>query len=190
MSQTQNVQRGLIFMIFIHALFLFILTIFKFCKNKLDPITDEEPEGEGEAAGKYKESEPKGPEGKESTDNISNSPDFDTVAVKSEPAPDAEAAGIERLFHSAVDFRNFYTPVFILAVVNIVTGTSKAFCFILYIAATIWVILFNVAKLHRSCCGDSKIVNVLVENVWLILSFFFFVNHWAAFTVMMPYVVI
>ena len=41
MSQTQNVQRGLIFMIFLHAVFLLILTIFKFCKNKLDPVEDD-----------------------------------------------------------------------------------------------------------------------------------------------------
>ena len=54
MSQTQNVQRRLIFMIFIHAVFLLILTIFKFCKNKIDPIADQE-DGEGENGGKYKE---------------------------------------------------------------------------------------------------------------------------------------
>ena len=110
--------------------------------------------------------------------------------MRTEPAPDQDAAGIDKLFHSAVDFRNFYTPIFMLAIVNVAAGTSKAFCFILYLAATIWVIIFNVAKLHRSCCGDSKCVNVIMENIWLILSFFFFVNHWAAFTVMMPYVVI
>ena len=122
-------------------------------------------------------------------DNIGNTADFDKVAVKSEPAPDAEASGIERFFHSAVDIRNFYTPILMLAILNIVTGTSKAFCFILYLAAIFWVILFNVAKLHRSCCGDNKCVNLLVENVWLIFCFLFFINHWAAFTIWMPYVV-
>ena len=40
MSQTQNVQRGLIFMVFLHCIFLMILMIFKFCKNKIDPIDD------------------------------------------------------------------------------------------------------------------------------------------------------
>ena len=76
-----------------------------------------------------------------------------------------------------------------LAILNIVTGTSKAFCFILYLFVVIWVALFNVAKLHRKCCGDSKFVNLFVENLWLVLTWFFFINHWAAFTVAMPYIV-
>lgn len=42
MSQTQNVQRGLIFLFFIHCVLLMIMTIFKMCKNKLDPVEEDE----------------------------------------------------------------------------------------------------------------------------------------------------
>ena len=49
--------------------------------------------------------------------------------------------------------------------------------------------IIAMGKLHRSVCGDRKILNAIVENLWLVSAFFWFVNHWAAFTIAMPYIV-
>ena len=48
--------------------------------------------------------------------------------------------------------------------------------------------LFNGAKLHRKL-GDSKCLNVILENLWLLLCFFYCVNQWGGSPVSMPYIV-
>ena len=87
------------------------------------------------------------------------------------------------------EFETFYFPILIVFILNILTGTSKAFCFIDFFATIIVVLLFNVGKLHRKCMNHIC-ANILLENIWLFLVFFAFVNAWGGFTISMPYIVI
>jgi len=59
------------------------------------------------------------------------------------------------------EFEVFYFPILIVFVLNILTGTSKAFCFIDFMATIIVVLLFNVAQIHRSCL-NHMCANVLL----------------------------
>jgi hypothetical protein len=68
MSVTQDVQRGIIMMFFIHALLLLIVTISKLIRNGLDPVQ----EGEGAA---YEDNAA-------SHERIDADPNFDHVAVR------------------------------------------------------------------------------------------------------------
>ena len=52
-SVTQNSQRGLIFVTFLTCIFFFIITVVNFCKNRIDPVEDDDDA----AADKYKEGE-------------------------------------------------------------------------------------------------------------------------------------
>lgn len=83
----------------------------------------------------------------------------------------------------------FYAPVLILLPLNIITGTSKSFCFTLLFLIAVSQFLFNGLKLHKKC-SEHKCVAAIFENLWLILTFFFFVNHWGAMTISMPYAVL
>ena len=87
------------------------------------------------------------------------------------------------------EFEVFYFPILTVFIMNIVTGTSKAFCFIDFFATILIVLFFNVLKVHRQC-SNHVFINALMENLWLALVFFGFVNVWASFTILMPYVVV
>jgi len=76
-SQTQNVQRGFVMLFFFQVLILTIATIYRTCKNMIDPA-EEEMEGE-----QYKENA-----ARESQERIDAGPDFDKLAVKKESPPD------------------------------------------------------------------------------------------------------
>ena len=52
-SATQNCQRGIIFLSFLHILFFFIVTVVSLCKNRIDPVEEDDDV----AAEKYKEGE-------------------------------------------------------------------------------------------------------------------------------------
>ena len=49
------------------------------------------------------------------------------------------------------EFETFYFPILSIFILNILTGTCKAFCFIDFLATLIVVLFFNVLKVHRSC---------------------------------------
>ena len=51
-SVAQNCQRGTIFLTFIALTFFVVLSIVSLCKNRIDPVEDDEEEVGGE---KYKE---------------------------------------------------------------------------------------------------------------------------------------
>ncbi len=52
-SQTQNVQRGIVFMLFVQAILLLIVAIYKMVKKQIDPIEEDE----GGRKEDYKESQ-------------------------------------------------------------------------------------------------------------------------------------
>lgn len=76
----------------------------------------------------------------------------------------------------------------ILMPLNIITGTSKSFCFTIYFVIGLVIVLFNQCKLHRKC-SEHKCVSAIFENLWLLVTFFFIVNQWGASTIFMPYAV-
>lgn len=82
-----------------------------------------------------------------------------------------------------------YFPIFIVFFLNILSGTSKAFCFVDFFFTLLVVIFFNVLKVHRQCM-NSIVANIIFENLWLVLCWFAFINLWGAFTVSMPYIVV
>jgi len=69
------------------------------------------------------------------------------------------------------------------------TGTSKAFLLINLLFTLAVVILFNVLEVHRKCV-EHKCVRVVLENLWLGLVFFMFVNQWGADPVSQPYAIV
>lgn len=83
---------------------------------------------------------------------------------------------------------NFF-PLLIVVPLNILTGTSKAFCFVFYLFTLVVVILFNVFQIHRKCI-EHKCVRVIVENVWIVMLFFVLLNVWAASASWQPYVLV
>ena len=50
-SLTQNCQRGTIFLTFLSFTIFFIISVVNLCKNRIDPVEDDEEEG----GDKYKE---------------------------------------------------------------------------------------------------------------------------------------
>ena len=69
---------------------------------------------------------------------------------------------------------------------NLVTGTTYAFDMVLYFFVLLPLVLFNLIKLHRRCI-DHKVFIVLLENLWVVLSFFWLLNVWATTRYIQPY---
>lgn len=157
---------------FITSIFIVISVIYKLIKKQIDPIDEDE----GGRKDDYKESQ----------ENITT--DFDKIAGRQSELKE-DATCLEKFFYGVQNFSNTYGPILILLPLNIITGTSKAFSLSLYFAVMLSLTLFNGMKLHRKA-SENRCVCVFFENLWLLLCFFFFVNHWAAMTVAMPYAVL
>lgn len=50
----------------------------------------------------------------------------------------------------------------VLAPLNIVTGTSRTFCMVLFFATVACIYFFSMAKVHRQVFGGGKIANVVL----------------------------
>lgn len=168
-SETQNVQRGIVFMWFVTAILIVVAVIYKLVKKRIDPVDEDE----GGRKEDYKESQ----------ENIGS--DFDKIATKKEELKE-DASCLEKFFYGIQSSSNTYGPILILLPLNIITGTSKSFSLTLYFIVLVSIWLFNGMKLHRKV-SESACFSAVFENLWLLLSFFFFVNHWAAMTIRMPY---
>lgn len=83
---------------------------------------------------------------------------------------------------------NFF-PLLIVVPLNILTGTSKDFCFVFYLFILLVVILFNVFEVHRRCI-EHRCMRVIVENIWIMMLFFEMLNVWAASASWQPYVIV
>ena len=166
-----NVQRGTIFMLWITILIVFIGTVIRIVSNKLDPV-DEEAGGE-----QYKENEKK--EGAESEQA------FDRAVISSQVIEEDDGGSV-KFIKKLSEFNTSYMPILIVFPLNIITGTTYAFDFCLYFFVMVPLLLFNLLQLHKKCI-DHKIFIVILENLWLILSFFWFVNIWATDRWIQPY---
>ena len=67
-----------------------------------------------------------------------------------------------------------------------ITGTTYAFDLSLYFFTIIPLFLFNLMKLHRKCI-DHKVFVMILENIWLVMAFFWLVNVWATGRWIQPY---
>ena len=89
--------------------------------------------------------------------------------------------------------RTKYSELFLLSMLlivplNMLTGTSKAFLLVNFLFILLVVILFNIIQVHRKVGqAGHKCVNVVLDNLWLILMFFMYVNQWGARPVSQPY---
>jgi hypothetical protein len=83
----------------------------------------------------------------------------------------------------------FYLPFLIPFAINVITGTSYSFLMILYIAILIIMALFIELKIQKTCV-ENKIIKAILNNLFYILTFFFWVNQWGAHTDALPYILI
>lgn len=84
----------------------------------------------------------------------------------------------------------FFLPLLLIIPLNMLSGTSKAFLMVNFFFILICLVLFNIIRVHRKADEPGhKCVNVVLDNVWLLLVFFMFVNQWGAMTVSMPYII-
>ena len=186
----QNVQRGLAFMFFLITVYYFVIITIALIKKEIDPV-DDESGGEG-----YKDKE-HGESG-ENTGAADNNPykmdknndseaNFDSSAIKADTIKDDDPT-IIKLVKKTRYSEVFLLPFLVIAPLNMLTGTSKAFCMVCFFFILVLVVLFNLIKLHRKS-GEvgHKCLNVVLDNAWLMLLFFMFVNQWGADPVRMPY---
>ena len=101
----------------------------------------------------------------------------------------AEPTFLDGFFYGTLEYCYSYAPILILLPLNFVTGTCKSFCFSLYFGISVCIGLFSMGKLHRRVT-THVVVSALLENLWMLLAIFFIVNHWAAFPIAMPYIVL
>ena len=122
---------------FFHVVLFLIMNIYKFCKKQIDPLEEDDETGK-----KYED-------GRESQERIDGS-DFDKVAVKRQELTE-DATCFDKIFFSLQEYGNYYAPVLILLPLNIITGTSKSFSFVLYFIINFTISFFNIGKIHKRC---------------------------------------
>lgn len=174
-TEVQNVQRGLIFLFFLQALILFIVSLIRLIKGRIDPVEEEV------GAQKYKEGEGV----KKSTDSKEH---FDQVVVEHEE-PKEDDSKIDKFIFMINKLEHEYYPIGFCLLLTFITGTSKSFTIIFYMIIGVVLLLFNVIKLHKNRI-QNKVVKVVLEKLWLGLTLFYLVNIWTTTPVRMPYILI
>ena len=81
-----------------------------------------------------------------------------------------------------------HLPFFFPFALNIVTGTSYSFLFVLFFIVQITYALLNELKIQNNCV-ENKIIKAILNNLGLILTFFCWINLWGAMTSQMPFVI-
>ena len=69
-----------------------------------------------------------------------------------------------------------YFAILVIFAFNVIAGSSYAFSVVLYFLVLVPLILFNLLGLHKK--GGNKIIQSVLDNLWLILCFFWLINIW------------
>ncbi len=83
-------------------------------------------------------------------------------------------------------FNTIQMPMMIVFALNLTLGVTYAFSLVLYFIVIVPIILFNLMELHKRFF-DHKVFLCIFENLWLIFSFFWFLNIWITGKYQQPY---
>ena len=78
-----------------------------------------------------------------------------------------------------------YFAVMVLFAFNVIAGATYAFAVTLYFLTLVPLILFNLLGLHKK--AGHKVIQSVLENMWLILAFFWLINIWTIRKYYEPY---
>lgn len=70
-----------------------------------------------------------------------------------------------------------YNPLLMVFVLNIVTGTSRAFCLAVFMISASSALLFNVYKIHRLFV-EHIFLRLVIEEFWIVFSWLLLLNIW------------
>ena len=97
-----------------------------------------------------------------------------------------EDTGTVKFLKKMAEFNTSFHPFFIMFAINFVTGSNYAFDMCLFFFVLLCLVLFNLVSIHKKCV-EHKVFLAILENLWMVLSFFWFVNVWASGRWQQPY---
>lgn len=83
-------------------------------------------------------------------------------------------------------FNTIQMPMMIVFALNLTLGVTYAFSLVLYFIVMVPIVVFNLLELHKRFF-DHKVFLCIFENLWLIFSFFWFLNIWITGKYQQPY---
>jgi hypothetical protein len=123
---------------------------------------------------KYKESNQQNQGGGTSAEDLQN---YQVDVYRSQIVADSDPL-FERGMKIIHRLNVLLMPLLVTSVLNILVGTSFAFCFVLYFIVLLAMIPFNLLELHKKLT-TNKIALCICENLWIIATFFWLVNIWS-----------
>ena len=78
-----------------------------------------------------------------------------------------------------------YFAILVIFAFNVIAGSTYAFALTLYFLVLVPLILFNLLGLHKK--AGHKVIQGFLENLWLILAFFWLINIWTIGKYYEPY---
>lgn len=83
-------------------------------------------------------------------------------------------------------FNTLLLPIIITFALNFTLGATYSFSLVLFFIVILFVFLFNLCELHKKIF-DHKVFIAFFDNIWLMASFFWFVNIWVTVNYPQPY---
>ena len=85
---------------------------------------------------------------------------FDHAAIEATRIKEEDTT-LEKAVKKINELKLTFFPFLIVAPLNILTGTSKAFSFVFFFFILIVLAVVNLGKFHRNCC-ENKCINVVL----------------------------
>lgn len=80
----------------------------------------------------------------------------------------------------------YFMPILIVYPLNLLTGTTYAFSLVWFLFITVVILLFNICEIHKKCI-QHKVLRVVLEKAYLIMTLFMLLNVWTSTNARMPY---